>query len=137
MPSAADARTMAPPSPAPPSLAAPIAARLPEAPPACPSLLPPERTDAPVARSRPEYPAAALLGKHGGDRKSRSYKQTNQACDVKHGTVEHWKARLRRDDPDLAARVDRGELSANAAAVLKGWRKPRGGCEPQADAVAA
>ena len=33
-------------------------------------------------------------------------------------------ARLRRDDPDMALRVEAGELSANAAAVAKGWRKP-------------
>ena len=33
-------------------------------------------------------------------------------------------ARLRRDDPEMAERVGRGELSANAAAVAKGWRKP-------------
>jgi hypothetical protein len=31
--------------------------------------------------------------------------------------------RLRRDDPELAERVARGELTANAAAVEKGWRK--------------
>lgn len=30
-------------------------------------------------------------------------------------------ARLRRDDPETAERVERGELSANAAAVAKGW----------------
>ena len=40
------------------------------------------------------------------------------------GTVEYTLARLRRDDPDMAARVEPGELSANAAAVAKGWRKP-------------
>jgi hypothetical protein len=40
------------------------------------------------------------------------------------GMREYTLARLRRDDPELAARVERGELSANAAAVQKGWRKP-------------
>ena len=34
-------------------------------------------------------------------------------------------ARLKRDNPDLAQRVIRGELSANAAARIMGWRKPR------------
>jgi hypothetical protein len=38
---------------------------------------------------------------------------------------EYTLARLRRDDPELAARVERGELTANAAAVDKGWRQPR------------
>jgi hypothetical protein len=107
---------------------APMAGPSTEAPRARPCLRPPTQTDDPVAQLGPEYPAVALLGKHGGDRKSRSYKAENQACNdvsLKHGTVEHWKARLRRDDPALAARVDRGELSANAAATQKGWRKPR------------
>ena len=34
-------------------------------------------------------------------------------------------ARLKRDDPDMARRVIDGELTANAAAREKGWRKPR------------
>lgn len=34
-------------------------------------------------------------------------------------------ARLKRDDPALAEQVVRGELSPNAAALKKGWRKPR------------
>jgi len=34
-------------------------------------------------------------------------------------------ARLKRDDPDLAERVVRGEVTPNAAAREKGWRKPR------------
>jgi hypothetical protein len=34
-------------------------------------------------------------------------------------------ARLKRDDPVLAARVVSGEVTANAAAREKGWRKPR------------
>lgn len=34
-------------------------------------------------------------------------------------------ARLKRDDPDMAQQVVNGELSANAAARIKGWRKPR------------
>jgi hypothetical protein len=34
-------------------------------------------------------------------------------------------ARLKRDDPELAERVVKGELTANAAARQKGWRKPR------------
>lgn len=34
-------------------------------------------------------------------------------------------ARLKRDDPELAEQVVRGETTANAAARAKGWRKPR------------
>lgn len=40
-------------------------------------------------------------------------------------SAEHITARLKRDDPDLAARVVAGEVTANAAAREKGWRKPR------------
>jgi hypothetical protein len=43
-------------------------------------------------------------------------------------------ARLDRDHPKLAARVRAGELSANAAAIEAGFRKPR---DPLADAKAA
>lgn len=39
--------------------------------------------------------------------------------------AEEITARLKRDDPDLAARVVAGEVSPNAAAREKGWRKPR------------
>lgn len=34
-------------------------------------------------------------------------------------------ARLKRDDPELAEAVVRGEVTANAAAVAKGWRFPK------------
>lgn len=40
-------------------------------------------------------------------------------------TIDHITARLKRDDPDLAEKVVRGEVSPNAAAREKGWRKPR------------
>jgi hypothetical protein len=43
---------------------------------------------------------------------------------LKHGTADHWLARLDRDYPDLAARVRAKELSANAAAIEAGFRKP-------------
>ncbi len=41
------------------------------------------------------------------------------------GTADALTARLKRDDPDLAARVVAGEVTPNAAAREKGWRKPR------------
>lgn len=40
-------------------------------------------------------------------------------------TVERTVSRLKRDDPDLAKKVIAGEISPNAAAMEKGWRKPR------------
>jgi hypothetical protein len=40
------------------------------------------------------------------------------------GTASGLLRRLRRDRPDLAARVDAGELSAHAAAVEAGFRRP-------------
>jgi hypothetical protein len=66
---------------------------------------------------------AARLRKHGTNQHTRG--DCADAMSYKLGTAEHWKRRLRRDDPALAARVDAGELTANAAAVQKGWRKPR------------
>lgn len=40
-------------------------------------------------------------------------------------TADSILSRLKRDDPDMAQQVVNGELSANAAARIKGWRKPR------------
>ena len=41
------------------------------------------------------------------------------------GTAAYFRARLNRERPDLAARIDRGELSIHAAAVEAGFRKPQ------------
>ena len=75
-----------------------------------------------------EEEARALAG-HGGDRRSeqaRKDQERNPALEKHRGeTRMRTLARLRRDDPDLAARVERGELTANKAAVDKGWRKKR------------
>jgi len=40
-------------------------------------------------------------------------------------SAEYVVSRLKRDDPELAGRVINGEVTANAAARVKGWRKPR------------
>jgi len=40
-------------------------------------------------------------------------------------SAEKVVARLKRDDPELAERVVSGEVTPNAAAREKGWRKPR------------
>jgi hypothetical protein len=45
--------------------------------------------------------------------------------DVERNSANHITARLKRDDPELAERVVAGEISPNAAAHEKGWRKPR------------
>jgi hypothetical protein len=73
-------------------------------------------------------PEARVLAAHGGDRRSEAARRDQvrgRELERPKGkdTVDYIKAHLRRDDPDLAARVERGELSANAAAVAKGWRK--------------
>jgi hypothetical protein len=60
---------------------------------------------------------------HGGDR--RSSEAQDGGTILKPGHAESIVARLKRDDPDLAARVVRGEVTPNAAALEKGWRKPR------------
>ena len=39
--------------------------------------------------------------------------------------ADYLTARLKRDDPETAERVVKGEISANAAAGHKGWKKPR------------
>jgi hypothetical protein len=72
-------------------------------------------------------PEARQLAGWGGDRKSelaRKDQERNPALEKHRGETRHRTlARLRRDDPALAARVERGELTANAAAVAKGWRR--------------
>lgn len=51
---------------------------------------------------------------------------TNYTTQRNHAnTSTHITARLKRDDPALAEKVVRGEITPNAAAREKGWRKPR------------
>jgi hypothetical protein len=67
-----------------------------------------------------------VLRTHGGDHKSPEYR-ANQVDDInlKHGGTgaSYLAARLERDRPDLAARVEHGELSAHAAAIEAGFRE--------------
>jgi hypothetical protein len=69
------------------------------------------------------------LGRHGGDRRSKEFQSGNKS-DVttlkpsEKNTRAHVLRRLDRDYPDLAARVRAGELTANAAAIELGWRRP-------------
>lgn len=80
------------------------------------------------------------LGPHGGNRQKQDAKANlvNNISEVKQerdtllhqpgprtDTCERVVARLKRDDPALADRVVRGDITPNAAARAKGWRKPR------------
>lgn len=62
---------------------------------------------------------------HGGDRRSNDFQVCDTTLKVKPDSVEHVISRLKKEDPDLAERVVRGEITPNAAAREKGWRKPR------------
>lgn len=70
-------------------------------------------------------PVVAVLGARPGPRGGE--KNSSHARRIKEGTdtKEYKLTRLDRDRPDLAARVRAGELSANAAAIAAGFRKPR------------
>jgi hypothetical protein len=62
--------------------------------------------------------------------RARGENQHTGGCDnitsSPRGTSESYvRRRLRRDRPDLLKRVDAGELSANAAAIEAGFRKPK------------
>ena len=66
----------------------------------------------------------------GGDRRSDGFQNSGTDSKPNRETAEHIISRLKRPteqggDPDLAERVVRGEITPNAAAREKGWRKPR------------
>lgn len=61
---------------------------------------------------RPEKGSATPINEH---RQTRPHKRDNAEVI----------ARLKRDDPELAEKVVRGDVTPNAAATEKGWRKPR------------
>lgn len=65
-----------------------------------------------------------VLGKHGGDRKSEKAKDQGSNTTLVDRGRDYTMARLRRDNPELAAQVEAGELSANAAAIQAGFRHP-------------
>lgn len=76
------------------------------------------------------FDEAVVLGGQGAPvgndnaKKGRENKGNSRTF-VSRGTSETYTlARLRRDDPDLAQAVERGELSANAAAIKAGFRQP-------------
>lgn len=78
--------------------------------------------------TKPEHPVslkdATILGKHGGDRKSKNVmKQGNNVTLVRGNHAAYGLARLDRDRPDLAAKVRTGKLSVHAASIEAGFRK--------------
>lgn len=64
------------------------------------------------------------LGPHGGNRRGGEF-QAGGTHLFTHNTTLDFIARLKRDDEVLAQKVIRGEITPNAAARQKGWRKPR------------
>jgi hypothetical protein len=76
------------------------------------------------------FDEAVVLGKReigiegGTAGPGRGHKTDSNRTRFKGGTNERYTlARLRRDRPELAGQVERGELSANAAAIEAGFRK--------------
>jgi hypothetical protein len=69
----------------------------------------------------------ASIGKHGGDRRSAQSKEdqgSDHNLEIGRG-VAYLQARLRRDLPEVAAALDRGEFkSARAAGIAAGFIKP-------------
>lgn len=66
---------------------------------------------------RGEIPAARSVGRPTEKGGGTTITDKNEA--------DHILARLKRDDPVLAEQVVNGEVTPNAAALAKGWRKPR------------
>jgi hypothetical protein len=66
------------------------------------------------------------LAKHGGDRRPDGGQGNRITLTMQRGDSRDYViARLERDDPQLAQRVKRGEITATAASRLKGWKKPQ------------
>jgi hypothetical protein len=76
---------------------------------------------------------------HGGDHTSAAFREqvTNGNLLVGGNRAKYTVARLKRDRPDLAARVEVGELSANAAAIEAGFRRKTMTVPADIDALAA
>jgi len=78
--------------------------------------------DSPSLKARIE---ALAIQPHGGDHTSAESKTDNISLAPKHGTSQaSGMRRLMKDRPDLAKKVERGELTVHAAAVQAGHRKP-------------
>lgn len=72
------------------------------------------------------YAEIPVAMQHGdGPGRGHTEKRDGTATSFSANTAEKVVARLKRDDPGLAERVVRGDVTPNAAAREKGWRKPR------------
>jgi hypothetical protein len=65
----------------------------------------------------------ADTGQHGGDRKSEYFKSSNTTLDNPDRGKAYTLRRLEKDAPSLFQKVLNNELSANAAAIVAGFRK--------------
>lgn len=83
----------------------------------------PATADRVDAMLKGEIPAAKRHGERGPSRSAERLSGTQSSAEKR--DTDSILARLKRDDPDTAQKVITGELSANAAAHAKGWRKPR------------
>jgi nucleotide-binding universal stress UspA family protein len=84
-----------------------------------------ERQAARAAKANEIDAATPDLTKHGGDHKSDAYQDRAEKNDptlIKRGN-DYDIARLRRDRPDIHARVLAGEISAHAGMIEAGFRK--------------
>jgi hypothetical protein len=90
--------------------------------------LSPDQVEAILDQSNAGKRLSAVLGKHGGDRKSEQARddQGNRITLKHRGTsTGYLEARLRRSHPEIAAAYDRGEFtSLKAAAREAGIVKP-------------
>lgn len=73
---------------------------------------------------RNEIPASSRHGGRTVSERANRDGATNSNFTVSN-SAEYITSRLKRDDPELAEKVVRGEVTPNAAARTKGWRKPR------------
>lgn len=64
------------------------------------------------------------LVSHGGDRRSDSFKDNNIIRTPQGTAADYTLGRLSRESPELFAAVERGDLTAHAAAIKAGFRVP-------------
>lgn len=76
-------------------------------------------------RGRIDREKIKALGPVGAPGHKANAGDTNISSLSSANDADYVVARLKRDDPDLAEKVVRGEVTPNAAAREKGWRKPR------------
>jgi len=72
-------------------------------------------------------PVETAIGKHGGDRRSAKAKEGQGIGSTlkRGGNPDYLEARLRRDAPEVADALNRGEIkSVRAAAIKAGIIKP-------------